>query len=72
MNLIQLADDDDPLRALQAAAQLGQEVARLEAVHVRRARVAGRSWAEIAAVLGVSKQAVHKKYGGRRILRNEP
>lgn len=72
MSLVRLADDDDPLRALRAAARLGQEVARLEAVHVRRARVAGRSWAEIAVVLGVSKQAVHKKYGGRRMLRSEP
>ncbi|GGA63014.1 hypothetical protein GCM10011490_11910 [Pseudoclavibacter endophyticus] len=43
------------------------EMERVEAVLVRRARNAGVTWAEIAAVLGVSKQAVHKKHGGRRL-----
>jgi hypothetical protein len=32
---------------------------------VRRARVAGLAWAQIADAIGVSKQAVHKKYGRR-------
>ena len=36
---------------------------QLEAVQVRSARVQGWSWQEIAAELGVSRQAVHKKYG---------
>ena len=30
---------------------------------VRRARELGWSWQQIAALLGVSKQAVHQKYG---------
>ena len=29
----------------------------------------GASWAQIARVLGVSRQAVHKKYGGTRFSR---
>ena len=55
--------DEDPRAALRAAAELRGAAGRLEAAVVRRARVAGWSWAEIAAVLGVSKQAVHTKYG---------
>ncbi|ASO21868.1 DNA-directed RNA polymerase specialized sigma24 family protein [Actinoalloteichus hoggarensis] len=61
-SLLRQAGEDDPLEALAATAQARQELERLEAVEVRRARVAGRTWAEIAAALGVSKQAVHKKY----------
>lgn len=59
------AAQDDPLTALAAAGQLRKELERREAVLVRRARNAGVTWAQIAAVLNVSKQAVHKKYGGR-------
>lgn len=62
--LVSRAGDDDPLRALAAVAELASEVARAEATAVRRARARGASWADIAAVLGVSRQAVHKKYGG--------
>jgi hypothetical protein len=64
--LVSHAEDDDPLRALGALAGLRREVERREAVAVRRARTAGASWVAIAAMLGVSKQAVHRKYGGRR------
>ena len=60
------ADDDDPLGALAALAALRGEVDRREALVVRRARVRGISWAAIAAILGVSRQAVHHKYGGSR------
>lgn len=60
------AGDDDPMRALAAVAQLQREVNRAEATVVRRARTRGTSWAEIARTLGVSRQAVHKKYGGTR------
>ena len=37
----------------------------LEAAQVENAFVAGWSWAKIAEVLGVSKQAVHKKHAKR-------
>jgi hypothetical protein len=68
MALAARADDSDPLEALRALAELRRQLDRLEAVAVRRARVRGLLWIHIAAALGVSKQAVHKKYGGRRLL----
>ena len=57
---------DDPSAALRAFAELRRELEREEEVLVHRGRVAGLSWVEIAACLGVTKQAVHKKYAGRR------
>ncbi|MFG1946438.1 hypothetical protein [Nonomuraea sp. NPDC048826] len=63
--LVRQAQDEDPLRALQATAALRRELERVEAVQVRRARVAGLAWAQIAHAIGVTKQAVHKKYGKR-------
>jgi DNA-directed RNA polymerase specialized sigma24 family protein len=56
-------EDEDPRAALEAATELRSAASGLEAAVVRRARIAGWSWAEIAVVLGVSKQAVHRKYG---------
>jgi hypothetical protein len=58
-------DEPDPLRGLQAVRHMRTEAERLESVMVRRARNNGASWAQIATVLGVSKQAVHKKHGGK-------
>jgi hypothetical protein len=66
--LAERAEDSDPLAALRALAELRRQSDRLEAVAVRRARVRGLLWSEIAGALGISKQAVHKKYGGRRLL----
>ena len=68
--LVIQAGDDDPLRALAAVAELHREVNRAAAVIVRRARMSGASWAQIARLLGVSRQAVHKKYGGTRFSRD--
>ena len=50
--------------ALNAIADMRRELDRIEEVTVRRARNLGLSWQLIAVALGVSKQAVHKKYGG--------
>ncbi|KUH87968.1 MULTISPECIES: helix-turn-helix domain-containing protein [unclassified Mycobacterium] len=49
----------DGLRAIRALQRLQE---RLEAIHVANARERGWSWQDIAAALGVSRQAVHKKY----------
>lgn len=57
------ADSQDPIKALNAIAELHRELDRVEAVTVRKARNAGASWQLIALALGVSRQAVHKKYG---------
>ena len=67
--LVADAGSDDPAVALRACAELRRELEREEELLVQRARVAGLSWVEIAACLGVTKQAVHKKYAGRRLLR---
>lgn len=57
------AGSRDPLAALRALTGLRRELDRHEAAAVRRARNAGASWQLIALCLGVSRQAVHKKYG---------
>jgi hypothetical protein len=69
--LAQAVNAADPISSLAAIAELRREMARLEAVTVRRARTQGNNWTEIAATLGISKQAVHKKYGGRGLFRSQ-
>lgn len=55
----------DPATGLRAVAALRRLVEQLEDLQVQNARASGWSWAQIAGVLGVSKQAVHKKHSGR-------
>ena len=62
------AGDADPKVGLRAVAALRKLVEQLEALQVRNARGAGWSWQEIANELGVSRQAVHKKHAGSRLL----
>ncbi len=69
--LVRSAGDDDPIEGLAAAARARHELERLEAVQVRAARVRGLSWAQIATLLGVSRQAVHHKYRGGLVGRRE-
>jgi DNA invertase Pin-like site-specific DNA recombinase len=61
--LTSAAGDENPLAALNAVAQMRTELDRHEASLVRRARNLGMGWQMIATALGVSRQAVHKKYG---------
>jgi hypothetical protein len=56
----------DPDVGLAAVAALRGLVEVLEALQVERARAEGWSWQRIAARLGVTKHAVHRKYAGRR------
>ena len=65
ISLVEATVQVDPLIGLAATRQLRAEMERREAVLVRKARNQGATWAQIAQVLGVSKQAIHKKYGGR-------
>jgi hypothetical protein len=56
----------DPEVGLAAVAALRGLVEVLEALQVENARTKGWSWQQIAAKLGVTKQAVHHKHAGRR------
>lgn len=56
------ATGDDPRTGLRAVRALRRLVEQLEAAQVARARQLGWSWQEIADVLDVSRQAVHKKH----------
>ena len=61
--LVGAAAGDDPRQGLRAVRALRELADRLETLQVRRARDLGWSWEQIAAALGVSKQAAHKKHG---------
>ncbi len=55
---------DDPATGFAAVTALRALADRLERLHVAKARELGWSWADIAAELDVSRQAVHQRYGG--------
>jgi DNA-directed RNA polymerase specialized sigma24 family protein len=54
--------DDGVVGELAAVRAARQQLSRREEVAVRRARHAGLSWAEIGALLGVTKQTMHRKF----------
>ena len=54
-----------PEDALGALAALRSRLADLEALHVRNARESGVSWRRLGELLGVSKQALHKRYAAQ-------
>ena len=59
------ATSQDPAVGLRAVAALRRLADQLEALQVSNARARGWSWDAIGALLGVSRQAVHKKYAGQ-------
>lgn len=59
------SDTSAPVEGLRAVASLRTLVDALELRQVEEALRAGESWSSIAAALGVTRQAVHKKYGKR-------
>ncbi|WJY64649.1 hypothetical protein CATRI_13020 [Corynebacterium atrinae] len=66
MNLSQAANDTtNPREGLQAVASLRLLVESLEFHQVEAGLRAGMSWSEVAENLGVTRQAVHKKYSKR-------
>ncbi len=60
------ASSKDPTVGLEAVRSLRVLVERLEALQVGNARDQGWTWEQIAQLLGVTRQAVHKKYAGGR------
>lgn len=59
------ASSRDPAVGLRAVASLRELTENLELLQVDNAREQGWSWQQIADLLGVSKQAVHKKHARR-------
>ena len=62
------ASSRDPRVGLRAVGALRRLLEQLEALQVQNARLQGLSWEAIAEQLHVSKQAVHKKHAGHRLL----
>ena len=62
-NVVAQTASEDPQVGLRGVASLRALLEAVEELQVRRARELGWSWQQIAALLGVSKQAVHQKYG---------
>ena len=60
------ASSRDPAVGLRAVRALRTLVERLEALQVENARDQGWTWEQIARLLGVTRQAVHKKHAGGR------
>lgn len=59
------ATSPDVRTGLRAVRALRTLLETLEGQQIANARRQGWSWQEIAAALGVSKQAVHQKHAGR-------
>lgn len=70
-DLAQAASGADPAEGLRAVVALRRLLEQLEHLQVRRARAQGWSWQDIALLLDVSRQAVHKKHGQTRRLRGK-
>lgn len=62
---IEVPDPSDPDDALAAVVALRRLADRLEYAAVDHAVAIGWSWVRIAEVLGVTRQAVHKRHAQR-------
>jgi DNA-directed RNA polymerase specialized sigma24 family protein len=60
-----IPDPSDPQAALAAVVALRRTAEQLELAAVEEAVAQGWSWAQIAEALGVTRQAVHKRYAHR-------
>jgi hypothetical protein len=58
----ELVDPEDPAAGLAAVVALRRLADRLEDSQVEQAMRAGWSWSDVAEVLGITRQAVHKKH----------
>ena len=56
------AASEDPAVGLRAVVALRRLTDRLEVIQVTAARRAGWTWQQIGDALGITRQAVHKKY----------
>ena len=66
--LTEVAGGRDPAEGLRAVRALRELADRLETLQVHNAREQGWSWQDIARHMGVSRQAVHKRYAqGNRL-----
>lgn len=66
VQLAEAASSRDPAVGLRAVRALRDLAERLEALQVENARSQGWAWQTIAIMLGVSRQAVHKKHAQHR------
>ena len=56
----------EPLIALRALAVITEEADKVTRAAVEESRESGHTWAEIADALGVTRQAVQRRYGSAR------
>ena len=56
------ASSEDPAVGLRAVVALRRLTDRLEVIQVTAARRVGWTWQQIGDALGITRQAVHKKY----------
>ncbi len=63
--LFDVPGPDEPVEALAAVVALRRLADQLEQAAVERAVEQGWTWSQLAQALGVTRQAVHKKFAHR-------
>ena len=58
----EVADAQDPLRALETLVELRLEIEAVTSKQIARGLCAGRSFGDFARAMGISRQAVHRRY----------